>query len=327
MILQLLFSFLVILLNAIFCCTVSGGGFGTILIQKVLILGFLCIIILYSICSSNGKSLVNILSAKKKYKSFSFQELKSTEIAIDFLCKSILYIGISFLIFSCSYFFINIENKETVGKNLSTIILSLFYTLFIELILITLKSKIKKDQILFMAEEIETKNQIQDKKNKLSSIIKIFLSTILIFTLFALFIFVSNIENFNQSQYNLNSIFMWLDIPSFIELFVPSFLLLLISGNFKIFFHGIKTVVQDQKVSVSQKNLMQNAIKTFRIIIILVALSCTLIGFAAMNKFLDDKSLLGINIHVALIVSFYAVICNLILLPLEIKICKLSEEI
>ena len=178
-----------------------------------------------------------------------------------------------------------------------------------------------------MAEEIETKNQIQDKKNKLSSIIKIFLSTILIFTLFALFIFVSNIENFNQSQYNLNSIFMWLDIPSFIELFVPSFLLLLISGNFKIFFHGIKTVVQNQKISVSQKNLMQNAIKTFRIIIILVALSCTLIGFAAMNKFLDDKSLLGINIHVALIVSFYAVICNLILLPLEIKICKLAEEI
>ena len=181
MILQLLFSFLVILLNAIFCCTVSGGGFGTILIQKVLILGFLCIIILYSICSGNGKSLVNILSAKD----FSFQELKSTEIAIDFLCKSILYIGISFLIFSCSYFFINIENKETVGKNLSTIILSLFYTIIIELILITLKSKIKKDQILFMAEEIETKNQIQDKKNKLSSIIKIFLSTILIFTLFA----------------------------------------------------------------------------------------------------------------------------------------------
>lgn len=323
MILQLLFSFLVILLNAIFCCTVSGGGFGTILIQRVLILGFLCIIILYSICSSNGKSLVNILSAKD----FSFQELKSTEIAIDFLCKSILYIGISFLIFSCSYFFINIENKETIGKNLSTIILSLFYTIIIELILITLKSKIKKDQILFMAEEIETKNQIQDKKNKLSSIIKIFLSTILIFTLFVLFIFVSNIENFNQSQYNLNSIFMWLDIPSFIELFVPSFLLLLISGNFKIFFHGIKTVVQNQKISVSQKNLMQNAIKTFRIIIILVALSCTLIGFAAMNKFLDDKSLLGINIHVALIVSFYAVICNLILLPLEIKICKLAEEI
>mgnify|MGYP003290196182 FL=1 len=327
MILQLLFSFLVILLNAIFCCTVSGGGFGTILIQKVLILGFLCIIILYSICSSNGKSLVNILSSKKKYKSFSFQELKSTESSIDFLCKSILYIGISFLIFSCSYFFINIENKETIGKNLSTIILSLFYTIIIELILITLKSKIKKDQILFMAEEIETKNQIQDKKNKFSSIIKIFLSTILIFTLFALFIFVSNIENFNQSQYNLNSIFMWLDIPSFIELFVPSFFLLLISGNFKIFFHGIKTVVQNQKVSVSKKNLMQNAIKTFRIIIILVALSCTLIGFAAMNKFLDDKSLLGINIHVALIVSFYAVICNLILLPLEIKICKLAEEI
>ena len=114
MILQLLFSFLVILLNAIFCCTVSGGGFGTILIQKVLILGFLCIIILYSICSGNGKSLVNILSAKD----FSFQELKSTEISIDFLCKSILYIGISFLIFSCSYFFINIENKETIGKNL-----------------------------------------------------------------------------------------------------------------------------------------------------------------------------------------------------------------
>lgn len=326
MILQLLFSFLVILLNAIFCCTVSGGGFGTILIQNVLILGFLCIIILYSICSGNGKSLVNILSAKKKYKSFSFQELKSTEIAIDFLCKSILYIGISFLIFSCSYFFINIENKETLEKNLSTIILSLFYTIVIELILVTLKSKIKKDQILFMSEE-ETKNQIQDKKSKLSSIIEIFLSTILIFTLFALFIFVSNIENFNQSKYNLNSIFMWLDIPSFIELFVSSFLLLLISGNLKIFFYGIKTVIQDQKISVSQKNLIQNAIKTFRIIIILVALSCTLIGFAAMNKFLNDKSLLGINIHVALIVSFYAVICNLILLPLEIKICKLAEDI
>ena len=46
-----------------------------------------------------------------------------------------------------------------------------------------------------------------------------------------------------------------------------------------------------------------------------------------LNRFLEDNSLLGINIHVSLIVSLYAVISNLILLPFEIKISNLAEEI
>ena len=120
---------------------------------------------------------------------------------------------------------------------------------------------------------------------------------------------------------------MWFDIPSLLELIIPSFLLLLISGNLPYFWQGIKIVFQNQKISVTEKNLMTNAIKTFRVVIILTGLVCSLIGFVVMNRFLEDKSLLGINIHVSLIVSLYAVISNLILLPFEIKISNLTEEI
>ena len=324
MIIQFVFSLLVSLLCTIFCCIVSGGGFGAILVQWVLILGFLSILVLYSILSGNGRNLVNIFLTKQKYQNSSFQKLKSTELALDFLCKSTLYIGLFLMIFSCSYFFVNIRNTETLGKNLSNIILSLFYTIFIELILITIKSRITKDKILFMAEETNIKEKTQNNKNYLLSILKMILS---IFVISSLFIYVLSKENFNESSYNLKSIVMWFDIPSLLELIIPSFLLLLISGNLPYFWQGIKIVFQNQKISVTEKNLMTNAIKTFRVVIILTGLACSLIGFVVMNRFLEDKSLLGINIHVSLIVSLYAVISNLILLPFEIKISNLAEEI
>ena len=66
MIIQFVFSLLVSLLCTIFCCIVSGGGFGGILVQWVLILGFLSILVLYSILSGNGRNLVNIFLTKQK---------------------------------------------------------------------------------------------------------------------------------------------------------------------------------------------------------------------------------------------------------------------
>ena len=175
-----------------------------------------------------------------------------------------------------------------------------------------------------MAEETNIKEKKQNNKNYLLSILKMILS---IFVISSLFIYVLSKENFNESSYNLKSIVMWFDIPSLLELIIPSFLLLLISGNLPYFWQGIKIVFQNQKISVTEKNLMTNAIKTFRVVIILTGLACSLIGFVVMNRFLEDKSLLGINIHVSLIVSLYAVISNLILLPFEIKISNLAEEI
>lgn len=322
MIFDFLLSLILITANSYFCSIVSGSWGGEI-VQWVEIGGFIIILALFIFISGYGKSFCRIFASPKKQKNASLQELKKTDEAISYAIKAVGYIGLFFLLTATSYFYINFWNTQTLGFNLATIILSLFYMLFINTVLFTLRSKNKKQMIMLMTEpEAENKSIKPGNKHIWISVMKTILAITLILVIG---FFVIKSETRNETDFNFDSFEAWIDIPSFVELFIISFALLAVSGNFKIFGKSVKTAFLNQKIDVTQKNLYVNAVQTLRNILLMTGIACTLIGFMAMLVNLEDKSALGYNMQVALIVSFYAVVCCLILLPMETKLCRLSE--
>ena len=98
------------------------------------------------------------------------------------------------------------------------------------------------------------------------------------------------------------------------------------SDNFKSFFSALSFVAKNQKLSVTQKAISINAISTLRIIILLEGIMTTLGGFIGILFNLEDRSMLGLNFTVACVPMIYALLINLILLPVESKVSLLCDS-
>ena len=130
----------------------------------------------------------------------------------------------------------------------------------------------------------------------------------------------------NSSNEEPLSFYYLRDLPGIIYIFVPTFLMLLVSGNFKSFFRAISYLIKNQKLSVTQKAVSLNAISTFRIIIFLEGIMTTVCGFIGILFNLEDRSMLGINFTIACVPMIYGLLVNLILLPVESKISLLCDS-
>jgi len=80
-----------------------------------------------------------------------------------------------------------------------------------------------------------------------------------------------------------------------------------------------------QKITVSQKNLYLNAVKTTVTLNWYGAFSGAACGWIGMLSNLEDASALPANLAVSLIPFFYATCLNLFLLLVEIRITKAVE--
>ncbi|MBQ7366855.1 MAG: hypothetical protein IJW57_06490 [Spirochaetaceae bacterium] len=319
---EFLSSCILVAANAYFCSIVSGG-LGGELVQWIEMAGYIGILALFILLSGYEKSFCNIFAIPKRQKAATLQELKKNNSAISYAMKATVFIGLFFLLMGTSFFYINFWNTQTLGSNLGTVILSLLYLLFIEQVLIVLKSKNKTRMIKLMGGgDVCKVNQRKDSKSICISISKAIFSIVLILIIAC--IVIKN-ETKNETEFNFGLLASWIDLPSALELFILSFALLAISGNSSNFWSSIKIAFKNQKISVTQKNLYVNAIQTLSSLILVTGLACTLIGFMTMLVYLENRSMLGYNVQVALIASFYAVVSCLILLPLETKICSLAE--
>lgn len=319
---EFLLSCILVAVNAYFCSIVNGG-LGAELVQWIEMMGYIGILALFILLSGHEKSFCNIFALPKKKKVATLQEFKKNDIAISYAMKATFFIGLFFLLVGTSYFYINFWNTQTLGSNLGTVIISLIYLLFIEQVLIVLKSKNKTQMIKLMGgNDVCKVNKKKDIKSICISISKAIFSIVLIVII--TYIVIKN-ETKNETEFNFGLLSSWIDLPSALELFVLSFALLAISGNFRNFWSSIKIAFKNQKISVTQMNLYVNAIHTLISLIFVTGVTCTLIGFMAMLVYLGNRAALGYNIQVALIASFYAVVSCLILLPLETKIYSLAE--
>ena len=324
MIIELLLSFLILCITATMCSLTSGGLIWE-LVDYALLPGILLILALMIFLSGYGKSFIRIFQSSKKIKNTSLVELKKTEASLDYAFKALGFICAFLMLISGIYFYLNFENTNTLGVNLATILLSFFYLSFLGMIFITLKGKLRSNIIRFMAEENTCENDkpAASGKKLALSIVKIFVSLAFIIGLFFLIIHFSML---NLTDKNPLSFYFLRDLPGIIYIFIPTFLLLLVSGNFKSFFSALSFVAKNQKLSVTQKAISINAISTLRVIILLEGIMTTLGGFIGILFNLEDRSMLGLNFTVACVPMIYALLINLILLPVESKVSLLCDS-
>ena len=324
MIIELLLSFLILCITATMCSITSGGLIWE-LVDYALLPGILLILALMIFLSGYGKSFIRIFQLSKKIKNTSLAELKKTDASLDYAFKALGFICAFLMLISGIYFYLNFENTNTIGVNLATILLSFFYLSFLGMIFITLKGKLRSTIIRFMAEENTCENDktAASGKKLALSIVKIFVSLAFIIGLFFLIIHFSML---NLTDKNPLSFYFLRDLPGIIYIFIPTFLLLLVSGNFKSFFSALSFVAKNQKLSVTQKAISINAISTLRVIILLEGIMTTLGGFIGILFNLEDRSMLGLNFTVACVPMIYALLINLILLPVESKVSLLCDS-
>lgn len=322
MILEFLLSLVAVFAVSVFCVIVSGGAL-PIIFNPALLAETIGILAVFIFLSGYGKDFCKVFSSRKKFKAFSLEQLKKCEYAVSFAQKSLVYICMFFALIGAIYFYINFDFIQTLGVNLATVIISIIYLCQFEIVLFILNAKIKAQKITAMAED----SQIFSLAEKLSSkqiilkCAKILISLAVIVGL-SILVILGNTKN--ESEKIPANFVRFLDMPSIVYLLLILLPSLALSGNFKTFFRGFKIAFKNQKITVSEKSLCINAIQTARFVLLLTGFACTLIGFMAILCNLQAREWLGLNMFVATIVSIYAIILNVILLPLESKINKLA---
>lgn len=324
MIIEFLLSFLVLCITASVCSLTSGGLIWE-LVDYALLPGIVLILAMMIFLSGYGKTFVRVFQTAKKFNNTSLAELKKTEASLDYAFKALVFICVFLMLISGIYFYLNFDKTNTLGINLATILLSLFYLSFFGMLFMILKGKLRRLIINYMAEEttLENDKPASSKKKLVLSILKILVSLAFIIGLYCLIIYFSTANSSNEEPL---SFYYLRDLPGIIYIFVPTFLMLLVSGNFKSFFRAISYLIKNQKLSVTQKAVSLNAISTFRIIIFLEGIMTTVCGFIGILFNLEDRSMLGINFTIACVPMIYGLLVNLILLPVESKVSLLCDS-
>ena len=325
MILTLIFSVLVTFGLDWLCMILSGGTIRG-LINGYELPGIIVILAGLIFLSGCGKDFCRIFRGASSLQKLDLAELRRTEKSLDFANKAVFYICLFFILIGGIFFYLNIDFRTSLGPNLATILGSLLYMSFLISIFITLKAKLRTKIIYVMAEEVPeagTNKTTRPAKAIIKTIIQIViaLAVIIAMTIAVLIFHVSN----EQEAITINPL-MFIDLPSFLYIFLVAFILLALSGNLKNFFKAFGAVFKKAKISVSQKNLYENVITSLRQIMIMTGIRGSLIGFTGILFNLNDRSYLGINMFVAMIPALYAIIICAVLVVVEARVGKLIED-
>jgi len=297
---------------------ISGGALfdSTFFSFNLLLFCLLSLILVFFIFISGfTKPFIKIFLTKKHFVKLELAELKQIENALVYTAKVALYEAIFFVCIGTTYYYVNWENTQTLGYQLSLMILAVRYVCSIEILFLSIKAAVKKQIILFMAED-ESKDESR-KKSALSIAKTLFKTFLFALLIFGLTVFVVQNYTKNESDFDFRTLDTWIDLPSVFLLLVPALLLLLSNGLLKDFISGIKSAVFCRKLNVSEKHKAINALSTARYLILLLALFFVMLGYYAVVTYLEDKSSLGANMQIATVPCFYAVIFNLVLLSVE----------
>lgn len=322
MIVSFLLSLIPILLSSLLAILTSGGGLYGVLDLP----DFLGVTLVFAVCiflSGYGKEFCTIFSSKKKFASFDLVKLQKIENALNFAGKILLYTTLFFptMIFIALLYCTPYGSMEMhdIGPNSAICFLSVVYLCLFEMIICTLKAKVKKSVILYMAETDEAAGE----KIEVSSqkIIKTVVGIVLLCGVCWLYAF-SNLGLYVPNGFVISTI---IDLPSFLSLLIFTLPLLAVSGNFTNFWKSFATLFSNARLNVAKKNLYLNAVKEAVELNWYGAITFTVIGWIGMMRNLEDASMLFPNIAVSLIVIFYAILLNLLLLLVENRIIKVSE--
>ena len=322
MIINLLLSLIPICISTVLAIITNGGDMYGIW-DYISFIGVLLIFSVAIFISGYGKTFCRIFSIKKKIQNFDFQELQKTEQALDFGSKILFYatmlIPILVLIYTLTNYHNTPETLMHLGPNCAVLLLSILYLSLFEMIIITLRAKIRKSQISYMAEETEviSKEIISSK----FSFNKMILGLLLLLTVCITYGWFSGVFSWGE-QSLFTSIF---DIPFILIMILYVLPLVAVSENINSLFESIRIVFTVKKVTITKKNLYLNAVKTTMHLNWYAAFSGAVCGWIGMLYNLENASALLKNLAVTLIPFLYATCLNLFLLLVEIRITKAAE--
>ena len=324
MILSLILSVIFVFGLDCACMILSGGTIGG-LVNGYELPGIIVILAGLIFLAGSGKDFCRIFAKPSKLQTLELTQLRRTEKSLDFANKAVFYICLFFILIGGIFFYLNIDYRTSLGPNLATILGSLLYLTFLISIFTALKAKLKTKIISVMEEAPvdETNKTTRPVKAIFKTIIQIIiaLAVIIAMTIAVILFHISN----QQQNFAIGPL-MFLDFPSFLYIFLTAFILLGISGNLKNFFRAFGATFKKSKLSVSQKNLYENAFGSFRQIMIMTGIRGSVIGFTGILYNLEDRSALGINMFVAMIPAFYAIIICTVMMVVEARIGELVEE-
>lgn len=323
MIIEFLISLILVGSTATVCSMTSGGIIWQIVATSFLP-GLILILGIMIFLSGYGKAFLKIFTQAKKIQNMELKELKDVELSVSYAFKTLLYICSFYLLISGIYFYLNFENTQTLGFNLAAVLFAVFYFAFFGLILIVIKGKLKSKIITFMSEPEPCDEKVQKSAGKQIAlrIVKIIICIAIIVGMYFLIIYC---DIRNESHSEPLSFYYMRDVPGLVYIFIPTFLLLIISGNFRYFFAALKISFRNEKISITKKTISVNAVETMRLLFLLEGIMCAVCGYIGMLFNMEDRSMLGINFAIASVPLIYGLLFNLVLLPVETKLSKLAD--
>ena len=324
MIIEFILAFIPILLSSALATAVSGGSFWGVLD----IYDFLAVLLTFAILiflTGYGKAFLRIFSSKRKFHALELKELQETEYSLELSSKILLYGAALFPIMYFIYILYTIwdqGDKSSLGPNSAVLFLSVVYMCLLEMFIYMFRAKTKKAIILYMAED-DGKN-FQGEKIKISSIIKAVIGIVLIFAIIIFQILL--MKGFAWDGWSSRPVLVaMIDFPSLLTSVIYVLPLIAISGNFRELLLGCKTMFSNKKISVTQKNLYLNAVKTTMTLNWFAGIATTIIGWVGMFNNLEDADSLYPNLAVSLIPIFYTILFNLLLTLIEARVNKAAE--
>lgn len=305
-------------------CSLTSGGIIWQLVATSFFPGLILILGIMIFLSGYGKAFLKLFAGPKKIQNMELKELKDVELSVSYALKSLLYICAFFLLISGIYFYLNLENTQTLGFNLAAVLFAVFYFAFFGLILVTIKGKLKSKIITFMSDSEPSEEKVQKLAGK-QIVLRIAKTLICLAVIIGMYLLIIYCDIRNESHSKPLSFYYMRDLPGLVYIFIPTFLLLTISGNFKKFFKALKISIRNEKISVTKKAISVNAVETLRLLFLLEGIMCAVCGYVGMLFNLEDRSMLGINFAFASVPLIYGLLFNLVLLPVETKLSKLAD--
>lgn len=320
MIINFLLSLISICAATVLSIKTSGGTI-TGLFNLISFTGVLLLFVVALFISGYGKTFCRIFSTRKNYQSMELQELKNTDLALKYASKILFYtailVPVLVLIYTLRNYYKDAETYSHLGPNCAVLLSNILYLSLFEMIIYTLKAKVHKSVIQYMAENEEKTAEKFNGKTLVKMIARI-----------AFFILIAVLYSYISGIYawgKYTPISSFIDIPLIIIMIVYVLPLVMISGNIGTLFRSIKIIFTGIKIGVSDKALYLNAIKTTMALNWYGAFSAAACGWIGMLRNLEDASALAPNLSVSLIPFLYACCFNLFLLFAEIRITKAAE--
>ncbi|MBP5157886.1 MAG: hypothetical protein ILP18_08465 [Treponema sp.] len=327
MIKEFLLSAAILFAASVIGTAARGGDVGMLFFPSDMLLLLLILVMLGILvfASGHGRAFVRAFCTGKAFEVLGPSQLRKIDKALAYACKAAAYEALFLVCIATVYYYVNWMNVQTLGYQLSLMILSARFICSIEAVLFCMRGKLRRQIILFMDEKEAadgSRGEAAGSGQTAALLPKLLLSVAAIVGLSVLTVLLFTRD---ESGFAFGRIRTWVDITSLLLILLPSLCILMCSGLCGDFIAGIRGALSGRRISIPEGHRLVGAISTARQLTLLAGFIMTLLGYYAVLAHIEETESLGPAMVRATIPCFYAVILSLLLLHAEARLDCLSE--